>query len=275
MSTRHLARHQQSTARSTARSTGLNADEILSQALAAVTPSPPDSQLPKRHLTERDLTGRQWWRAEEDEKLMRLVSRHGSKNWVAIAPHLEGRTCRQCRERWTRQLQPQLNKSDWTQKEDLEIQKRVAEMGTQWGQISMKYMPSRSDTDIKNRWGAILRNMQKQKSPRSMFRRRPWSDDEDEQLQDLVAEYGAKDWATIATHFQTRTSKHCMERWKNHLRPGVSKGEWTPEDDLVILDRVSELGTNWSQIARQYFPSRTRHDIRNRWNTILQQAYAP
>merc|ERR1711957_1005061 len=67
----------------------------------------------------------------------------------------------------------------------------------------------------------------------------------------------------------------CRERWHNHLRPQLFKGEWTPEEDQEIWDRVQEMGTKWAQILEQYMPSRTDNDIKNRWNSIIQKAHAP
>ena len=59
------------------------------------------------------------------------------------------------------------------------------------------------------------------------------------------------------------------------MRPQLFKGEWTPEEDQEIWDRVQEMGTKWAQISEQYMPSRTDNDIKNRWNSIIQKAHAP
>jgi len=59
------------------------------------------------------------------------------------------------------------------------------------------------------------------------------------------------------------------------LRPQLFKGEWTPEEDQEIWDRVQEMGTKWAQISEQYMPSRTDNDIKNRWNSVIRKAHAP
>ena len=79
----------------------------------------------------------------------------------------------------------------------------------------------------------------------------------------------------IATRLRARNGKQCRERWRNHLRPQLTKGEWTAEEDQEIWDRVGELGTKWAQISEQYMPSRTDNDIKNRWNSIIRKAHAP
>ena len=59
------------------------------------------------------------------------------------------------------------------------------------------------------------------------------------------------------------------------MRPQLFKGEWTPEEDQEIWDRVQEMGTKWAQISEQYMPSRTDNDIKNRWNSVIRKAHAP
>jgi nuclear transport factor 2 (NTF2) superfamily protein len=46
-----------------------------------------------------------------------LVSQ-GFMNWGQLAEHMQGRTSKQCRERWTHHLDPSIIKSEWTEDED-------------------------------------------------------------------------------------------------------------------------------------------------------------
>lgn len=39
-------------------------------------------------------------------------------------------------------------------------------------------------------------------------------------------------------------------RWHNHLKPGIRKGPWTPEEDEVIVKAQDEWGNKWAMIAR-------------------------
>jgi hypothetical protein len=48
------------------------------------------------------------WNRDEDELLTRQVQLLGTERWAAIATHIPGRSGRQCRERWRRQLDPRL-----------------------------------------------------------------------------------------------------------------------------------------------------------------------
>jgi hypothetical protein len=73
--------------------------------------------------------------------------------------------------------------------------------------------------------------------------RRQWTDEEDRVLVDAVKREGAHNWAVIAQALTGRKDKQCRERWFNHLCPNVKKGDWTVDEDEVILKGVSEFGT--------------------------------
>lgn len=106
-------------------------------------------------------------------------------------------------------------------------------------------------------------------------KRRPWNADEDESLKQLVEEHGTKNWALIATQLTMRNGKQCRERWRNHLRPELNKGDWTRDEDERIWNKVQEMGTKWAQISEQFMPERTDNDIKNRWNSIIRKQTHP
>ena len=57
--------------------------------------------------------------------MIRLVQEHGTRHWGLIGSRLNGRTGKQCRERWHNQLDPNINKNPWTELEErnlLEVQ---------------------------------------------------------------------------------------------------------------------------------------------------------
>ena len=50
--------------------------------------------------------------------LIQMVQTYGTKRWSLVASNLKGRTGKQCRERWTNQLNPLINKRPWSTEED-------------------------------------------------------------------------------------------------------------------------------------------------------------
>jgi len=96
--------------------------------------------------------------------------------------------------------------------------------------------------------------------------KRAWTEAEDKMLVEVVEKFGAQRWSLIASHMAGRIGKQCRERWFNHLCSSVKKGEWTFEEDLLIEQGVSELGTRWSEIVKR-LSGRTDNAIKNRFNS--------
>ena len=41
----------------------------------------------------------------------------------------------------------------------------------------------------------------------------------------------------------------CRERWLNHLDPSLKKGEWSKEEDDILLRAQAKWGNSWTRIA--------------------------
>ena len=58
------------------------------------------------------------WQADEDELLRSLVtsalSEGGKVRWSLVGAGMDGRSGKQCRERWHNHLSPDVSKNDWT-----------------------------------------------------------------------------------------------------------------------------------------------------------------
>ncbi|KAM0923525.1 hypothetical protein ACQ4PT_005469 [Festuca glaucescens] len=103
------------------------------------------------------------------------------------------------------------------------------------------------------------------------LRRGPWTVDEDLTLINYIAEHGEGRWNALARAAGLRrTGKSCRLRWLNYLRPDVKRGNFTADEQLLILDLHSRWGNRWSKIA-QHLPGRTDNDIKNYWRTRVQK----
>ena len=111
-------------------------------------------------VIKRRSAPKQKFSPEEDELLRRLVAEYGEFEWEKIASKFNNRNARQCHDRWKFYLNPKINKAPFTQEEDWRLINLVSKYGGMWVQIS-KQFKNRSDVQMKNRWKALQKQMQK------------------------------------------------------------------------------------------------------------------
>ncbi|PHT62996.1 Myb-related protein [Capsicum annuum] len=98
-----------------------------------------------------------------------------------------------------------------------------------------------------------------------------WTPEEDRKLAAYITKYGSWNWRQLPKYAGlARCGKSCRLRWMNYLRPNVKRGNYTKEEDEIILNLHAQLGNKWSAIA-VHLPGRSDNEIKNHWHTALKK----
>ncbi|CAA0397531.1 unnamed protein product [Arabidopsis thaliana] len=98
-----------------------------------------------------------------------------------------------------------------------------------------------------------------------------WTKEEDDKLISYIKAHGEGCWRSLPRSAGLqRCGKSCRLRWINYLRPDLKRGNFTLEEDDLIIKLHSLLGNKWSLIATR-LPGRTDNEIKNYWNTHVKR----
>ena len=126
-----------------------------------------------------------------------------------------------------------------------------------------------------------------------------WPPEEDARLTEIMSNHKSShvDWEALCKEpgLAGRTARECHDRWTRYLKPGSRKGQWTEEEDAIVLRVIFSNGgfggtaggitagvgqenggqsssfTQWADLAPQ-LPGRTGKQIRDRWVNYLNPA---
>ncbi len=145
------------------------------------------------------------WTDEEDKMLIDLVTQEIQSgrliSWVAIAEHIPGRTAKQCRERWSLNLDPSIKRTEWEPAEDTLLMELHEQLGNKWAEISHK-LPGRTENAVKTRFKSLVRAQEK-----------VWTSTEDEFLIRSKRFCNSR-WASISNKMPGRSKNAVRLRWK-------------------------------------------------------------
>ncbi|XP_021287087.1 transcription factor MYB34-like [Herrania umbratica] len=97
------------------------------------------------------------WTAEEDQKLIAYIQKHGEGGWRSLPEKASLQRCgKSCRLRWANYLRSGIKRRDFTPEEDQTIIEHHAALGNRWAAIA-RHLPKRTENEIKNYWNAHLK----------------------------------------------------------------------------------------------------------------------
>ena len=152
------------------------------------------------------------------------------------------------------------SKNSWSPEDEQKLSELVNTFKFNWRLISEQirlYTP----TQCRNHWNRILKNGNI---------KGPWSEQEDKLLMEWVKKNGAKNWTKCSEYVYGRSGKQCREHWNNSLNPTLIKGNWTSEEDFLIMYFYKKYNGSWKKIIN-LFEGRTENSIKNRFFSQLRK----
>ncbi|KAK6230465.1 hypothetical protein QUC31_001983 [Theobroma cacao] len=97
------------------------------------------------------------WTAEEDQKLIDYIQKHGHGRWRTLPKNAGLRRCgKSCRLRWTNYLRPDIKRGKFSIEEEETIIQLHSVLGNKWSAIAAR-LPGRTDNEIKNYWNTHIK----------------------------------------------------------------------------------------------------------------------
>ncbi len=86
-----------------------------------------------------------------------------------------------------------------------------------------------------------------------------WPPEEDARLSEVMANHKGEpsvDWEGLCVEhgMAGRSARECHDRWTRYLRPGRGKGQWTEQEDAIVLRAIFSgrfIITQWQDLAPQ------------------------
>lgn len=110
----------------------------------------------------------------------------------------------------------------------------------------------------------------------NLSKRRKWTQEEDDRLEEGVKLHGIPNWSLIAQHVGTREGKMCAQRWRYYMRPEikvVKRGKWSKQEDDRLRQIVSthdhKTERTWELASKSMDFTRNIIQCRARWKNYL------
>lgn len=166
--------------------------------------------------------------------------------------------------KWCNEECPEINKSEWTEKEDNILKENALQTWTNWKFIIHEMGSNRSE------FQAICRA--KELTLRIFKEPQMWSPEEDEKLLSIISNCRNTEsvpWDKVSKLLGTRTANQCKVRFKQSLINYNHQGKWQEHEDIFLLDAVNKYGPiDWDKIS-SFVPGRNARQCRARYMNTL------
>lgn len=170
------------------------------------------------------------WMPEEEEKLLQLIEKYGTHDWVTISKELGTRNRSQCRLKYAVYLKnnqrfsvgTRAPKEFWTEEENRLFKDLVCKYGSDFTRMSQE-MPTKTREQLRHKYHRTKHKAEFQDievvPEDSRNPKIPWTDEEVEQFKQLLMTYGTQ-YRLIASFMPTKTIYQLRYKYNS------MKNEW-------------------------------------------------
>ncbi|ORX97365.1 hypothetical protein K493DRAFT_369759 [Basidiobolus meristosporus CBS 931.73] len=152
------------------------------------------------------------WTPEDDNSLRELMEiPKYSYQWKLISESIK-RSPKACQQRWTRRLDPSLNRTSWTSEEDELIIANVKKYGRNWHAV-VQDMPGRDQATVAERYDNYLN---------PSLKKGDWSYEERKLMLEGLIKYGHS-WSDIHTLIPWRSRIYIRNFFERKVMPKLNK----------------------------------------------------
>jgi len=130
------------------------------------------------------------------------------------------------------------------------------------------FLENKRSYSIRSKDSNCISNNKKPSKP--IISKGPWKSPENQLLIDWINKNGPRNWTKCAEIIKGRTGKQCREHWNNSLNSEIKKGDWSAEEDLLIMVFHQKFNGSWKKMI-PLFKSRTENSIKNRFFSQLRK----
>lgn len=185
-------------------------------------------------------------------------------NWSIIAEKVSDassvtRTAPECKIKWIGELNPTVNRQEWTAVERQSLQDILkSKKNVNWIHIAKELGTNRLPIDC-------MRQGQGERT------RHVWTPEVDQKIIDAVRQYGTS-WSLVARYVGPDvTASQCSNRFLRSLDPSLRRGAWSTEEDSRLKAAVAGYGKSWAEVGSVML-GRTGDQCRDRWTGSLDPA---
>jgi hypothetical protein len=189
-------------------------------------------------------------------------------NWYKVAETFlkDKHTALECQSVWHMLVHPLINKSEWTEEENIKLEAIAkCHLYQNWDEIAVELNTNRTGFTTCLHYFSKLCDK---------FKKSKFTPEEDAFLLEVVDSYKRGNfipWNRVVCHFNNRSRHQLYHRYTYFLSQNhVKRGKFSEAEDILLIILVKKFGRNFKKCS-EYMPHRSQVQLKSRYTSNLQR----